>query len=256
MMDKKDYLDISKASDLKDHKDRILYRALEMIPGIISLGTLAGVLVLSYFLPGLVAIFIIIFCFFYLIRVLYFSLHNVLGYFRVKNHIRKDWLKELKKTKTQNWKDIYHLVVLPTYKEGANIVEETIDAILASEYPKEKIMVVLAIEERAGSQARQMAQVIEKKYSDKFFKFLISEHPANIPGEIGGKGSNTAWAAKQSRKLIDSLQIPYENILVSTFDIDTKVYPGYFACVTWYYLNQENRERASYQPVPIYNNNN
>jgi hypothetical protein len=199
-MDKKDYLDISKASDLKNRKDRIVYRALEMIPGVMSLGTLIGVLVLSYFLPAWVAIFIVIFCFFYLVRVFYFSLHNVLGYFRVKSHTKKDWLKEVKKIKDKNWKDIYHLVVLPTYKEGSEIIEETIDAILASDYPKEKMMIVLAIEERAGASAKDMASQMQRKYTDKFFKFLISVHPENIPGEIGGKGQIAPGQAKNPKK--------------------------------------------------------
>jgi len=258
-MDKKDYLDISKASDLKNTKDRILYRFLEILPGTISLGTLFGVLIFSCFWPSWVAIFMIVFCFFYLIRVLYFSIHNILGYFKVKNHTKKDWLCELRKLHQQHgeksWKNIYHLIVLPTYKEGREIVDESIDALLESDYPKEKMMVVLAIEDRAGEPAKQMAREIEKKYKDKFFKFLISVHPDNIPGEIGGKGSNTAWAGKESKKMVDELKIPCENILISTLDIDTKVYPGYFACVTWYYLTSENPERASYQPVPIYNNN-
>jgi hypothetical protein len=257
-MDKKDYLDISKASDLKDKKDRILYRALEMIPGIISLGTLLGVLVLSCFFPSWVAVFMIIFCFFYLIRVLYFSLHNIFGYFRVKNHTKKDWLKELRKNNSlngKNWKDVYHLIVLPTFKENKKIIEESIESILHSEYPKEKMMLVLAIEERAGKSASQMAEDLKEKYKDRLFKFLVTVHPDNIPGEIGGKGSNCAWAGKESKKIVDELKIPYENILVSTLDVDTKVYPGYFACATWYFLNTENPERASYQPVPIYNNN-
>jgi len=254
-VDKKDYLDISKASDIKNTKDRILYRVLETLPGIVSLGTLFGVLVFSYFLPSWVAIFIIIFCFFYLIRILYFSIHQVIGYFRVKSHLKRDWLKELKKVSGKNWKDIYHVVILPTYKEGEEIVRESLGAILQSNYPKEKIIIALAIEDRAGEHARKMAEEIEREYKDKFFKFLISVHPSNIAGEIAGKGSNVAHAGIEIKKLVDKLKIPYENIIVSTFDIDTKVYPQYFACVTWYYLTEENPERASYQPVPIYNNN-
>jgi len=96
---------------------------------------------------------------------------------------------------------------------------------------------------------------VQEKYKNTFFKFLISVHPDNIQGEIGGKGSNTAFAGREAQKMVDELKIPYENVLISTFDIDTKVYPGYFACVTWNYLTEENPERASYQPVPIYNNN-
>jgi len=257
-MQKKEYLEISKASDIKNAKDRILYRALEILPGVISLGTLFGVLVFSWLLPSWVAIFMIVFCFFYLLRVLYFSIHNIFGYIKVRNHTNKDWLAELDKLEIasgKDWRNIYHMIILPTYKEGKEIVEDTLNAIFESDYPNEKIMIVLAVEGRAGQQAKIMAQQVEQKYKDKFYKFLTTVHPDNIAGEIGGKGSNTSYAGREAQKMIDELKIPYQNILISTFDVDTKVYPGYFACVTWNYLNEKNPERASYQPVPIYNNN-
>ncbi len=255
-MDKKEYLDISKASDIKNLRERSLYRLFEMTPGIISLGTLFGVLVFSWLLPSWVAIFIICFCFYYLFRIFYFSLHQLVGYFRVKNNMKKDWLKELKKIKNKNWKDIYHVVIFPAYKETEEIIEESIETLIKSDYPKERMIVVLAVEERAGQIFEKQAKVIAGKYSDKFYKFLITVHPAGIKGELAGKGSNTAFAGKEVKeKIIDKLKIPYENILISTFDIDTKVFPQYFACLTWYYLTEKDPVNASYQPIPVYNNN-
>lgn len=176
--------------------------------------------------------------------------------------MKTDWLEKLKRMpanrggKTKNWKDIYHLVILPTYKEGASIIEESINSLKNADYPKEKMIIILAIEEKAGKKFSDLAKKIEKKYSGDFFKFLTISHPDNIQGEISGKGSNVAYAGKMAReKIIDPLAIPYENILVSTFDIDTKIYPQYFSCLTWYYLTENNPQRASYQPVPVYNNN-
>ncbi|MCX6720075.1 MAG: glycosyltransferase family 2 protein, partial [Candidatus Staskawiczbacteria bacterium] len=232
-MEKSEYLDISKAGDIKNRKERWLYRFFEMIPAGLSLGTLLGVLVFSWLFPSAVAIFIICFCFYYLFRIFYFSLHQTVGYFRVKANMKKNWLHELKKQKS--WKDIYHVIILPTYKESEGIIEETIRSIIKSDYPKEKLIVVLAVEERAGDVFEETAREIVKKYSSRFFKFFVSVHPENIAGEIGGKGSNTAHAGKEAKKLIDELKSPYKNILVSTFDIDTKVFEQYFACLTWHY---------------------
>ena len=200
-MNKNDYINISKASDIKNPKDRILYRFFEMIPGILSLGTLFGVLVFSWLIPSWVAIFIICFCFYYLFRIFYFSLHQTVGYFRVKYNMKKDWLKELKKIKRPegypDWKEIYHIIILPTYKESEKIISESIDSLLNSNYPKEKMIVVLATEERAGEKFEQQAKIIAKKYSGKFFKFLVTAHPDNLGGEIAGKGSNTAYAGRR-----------------------------------------------------------
>lgn len=255
-MDKKDYLDISKASDIQNLKERRLYRFFETLPGLISLGTLLGVLVLSWLFPAQIAIFIISFCFYYLFRIVYFSVHQVVGYLKVKKHLSINWMEKLKKIKNKDWKNIYHLIILPTYKEDQKIIKESLESLINSDYPKEKLIVVLAVEERAGTKVKEMASLVEKKYTAKFFKFLVTLHPDNIKNEIAGKGSNVAYAGKKAReKIIDALKISYENILISSFDIDTKVYPQYFSCLTWYYLTEKNSQRASYQPIPVYNNN-
>ena len=85
---------------------------------------------------------------------------------------------------------------------------------------------------------------------------MITTHPKNISGELAGKGSNETWASRIAKKeIIDPLRIPYENIIISSFDIDTQVYPYYFACLTYHYLTCKEPLRSSFQPVPIYNNN-
>ncbi|MCX6723617.1 MAG: glycosyltransferase family 2 protein, partial [Candidatus Staskawiczbacteria bacterium] len=204
------------------------------------------------------------FCFYYLIRIFYFSLHQLVGYQKVKSNMRKDWLKELKKIKRPgvpsgsypDWKDIYHVIILPTYKEGKGLILESIETLIKSDYPKEKMIIVLAVEGRAGPFFEKQANEIAESYSDKFYKFLVSVHSDRVEGEISGKGSNTAYAGREAKeKIIDKLKIPYENILISTFDIDTKVFPQYFSCLTWYYLTEKDAMYASYQPIPVYNNN-
>jgi len=255
-MEKKDYLDISRASDIKNLKDRALYRFFETVPATLSLGTLLSVFVFSWLVPSWVAIFIICFCFYYLFRIFYFSLHQVVGYFKVKANMKKDWLRELKKVKSNtNWKDIFHVIILPTYKESEEIIEESIESLIMSDYPKEKMVIVLAVEQRAGKIFEDNAKRVAKKYSDKFYKFLVSVHPDGLSGEIAGKGSNTSYAGKEVKKVVDELKIPYKNVLISTFDIDTKVFTQYFACLTYLYLTEKDPENASYQPVPVYNNN-
>ena len=100
-------------------------------------------------------------------------MHQIVGYRKVKSHMKTDWMSQLKKVKGKDWKNIYHIVILPTYKEGAKIIKETIDSLVSSNYPKEKIIVVLSIEEKAGKEFWQMAKRIEQKYTHTFFTFLI-----------------------------------------------------------------------------------
>ena len=85
---------------------------------------------------------------------------------------------------------------------------------------------------------------------------MISRHPAGIPGEIAGKGSNDSWAVKEVKnKIIDELKIPYERIVVSVFDVDTAVHPEFFGCLTFNYLTSDRPLRSSFQPIPLFINN-
>ncbi len=253
-MQKKEYLKIGFSSDIKDSKDRRLFRLLEILPGALSWLTILGVIFLSWQRPVWIAIFIICFDIYWLLKTLFLSLHQQSSFKTMKKNLKIDWLKKLESKK--NWRDIYHLVILPMYREDLEVIRSTFKALISSKYPLDKLIVVLAAEKRVGEQAREVAQAIEKEFGDKFFRFLITVHPKDIPGELAGKGSNETWAGRIAKKeIIDSLKIPYENIIVSSFDIDTQVYPYYFACLTYNYLTCEDPLHSSFQPVPIYNNN-
>jgi len=250
----RNYLNISRAKDLENKKEKILYRLLEIFPGFLSWGTLISAILLSWLAPVAVAIFIILFDLYWLLKVGYLAFHQVVSFWQMKKNLKIDWLEKLSQIK--NWQRIYHLIILPCYKEKKELIEESLNALLYTQYPKDKLLVVLATEERAGEEIQKTAKEIEKKFKNQFLKFLITTHPKNLPDEIAGKGSNVAWAIKKTKeKIIEPLKIATENIIVSDFDIDTKPYPKYFACLTFYYLTAKNPQKSSYQPIPIYNNN-
>ena len=249
-----DYLNLARAQDLKNKKERILYRFFEILPGFFSWGTLAGVFILSWLAPIAVAIFIIVFDLYWLLKVVYLSFYQVASYQQMKKNLKTNWLEKL--NRIGNWQEIYHLIILPMYKEGPEIVRSTLQSLVDSEYPKEKMIVVLATEERGGREIEEMAKKIKEEFEREFFQFFLTCHPQDILGEVAGRGSNLAWAIKEVKeKIINSLKIPEENIIVSAFDIDTRPYPQYFACLTYHYLMAKNRLQSSYQPIPVYNNN-
>lgn len=250
----KDYLNIAQAEDLKNKKEKILYRLLEIFPGFLSLGTLIGAFFLSWLAPVVVAIFIILFDLYWLLKISYLSFHQIVCFSQMRKNLKINWREKL--SQFPDWQKIYHLVILPMYKESKEIIESSLQSLINSDYPKNKLIVVLAVEERMGGEISKMAKEIEEKFSQNFFKFLVTVHPKNLAGEMAGKGSNVAFAIKIAReKVISLLKIPSENIIVSTFDIDTRPYPQYFSCLTFHYLTAENPQKASYQPIPIYNNN-
>ncbi len=247
------YLKISRADQLTG-KDKTLYRALEILPGFLSWLTLLGLIILSYFQPLWVAYFIIVFDVYWLLLVIYLSIHLLAAYKKLKANLKVDW--QAKCQALPNWQKIWHLVIIPTYQEGLEILRPTFQALVESGYDLSRLIVVLAIEERAGPAAQERAQAISREFGQRFGYFLITCHPANIAGEIKGKGANQAWAARVVKeKIIDANKIDYDSILVSVFDCDTVVYPGYFHRLTYVFLTTNEPYRASYQPIPVYHNN-
>lgn len=246
------YFHVAHARDLKG-KDKILYRLLEILPGFLTWSTLIGMVLLSFFKPVWAAIFIIIFDLFWLLKTVHLGIHHYHNWRRMKHNIKVNWQKLLQKLKYEN---IYHLVLLPFYNEGEEVITNTIDALIKSDYDKNKLLIVLASEESAGDSAYDLAVRLKNKYGAEFGEFMITVHPAGIEGEIRGKGPNITYAAEQARRhILNKRGIDYKNVLVSAFDIDTVVWPKYFSCLTWNFLTTEDPQHSSFQPVPLYNNN-
>ncbi len=230
------------------------YRLLEIIPGAAVWITLSLAVLLSYFSPLVVIYFIIIFDTFWLFRVTLFVLFLFVSWRRYRHDSRIDWMAKV--VALPRCRDIYHLVFLPTYKEDLQIIRTTFKSLAADVYPKnERFIVVLAGEEGDKDRFLANAQALREEFGGHFFRFLVTLHPRGLPDEIPGKGSNINWAGHRAQELIDELGIPYENVIVSSFDIDTCVHPQYFACLTYKYLTHPNPTRSSYQPVALYNNN-
>ncbi|MEK7178413.1 MAG: glycosyltransferase family 2 protein, partial [Patescibacteria group bacterium] len=252
-MEKDFYLNIGRASEIADKKERRFYRMLEIFPGFLSWLTLFLVILFSWLFPFWIAIFIIAFDVYWFFKTIFLSLHMRSAFNKMKVNLEKNWLKELDKFK---WQDIYHLVIFPMYKEPLEIVRSSFLSLTKINYPLNKLIIVLAIEERGDETALDIAKEMSHEFGNKFFKFLITKHPADIAGEIAGKGSNDSWAIKEVKsKIIDELKIPYEKIIVSCFDVDTMVHSDFFGCLTYNYLSSEKPLRSSFQPIPLFINN-
>lgn len=258
-----DYLFVGRASDIADRKERLLYRALETLPGFLVWATFVTVVVLSFTKPVWISVFILAFASYWIFKVIYLALHTRSAYKRMRLHEQINWMGRVQNLVPEeytpnvaHWRDIYHLIIIPMYNESFEIVNQSFEALVDTDWPKERLIVVLATEERAGEEAQEVARRIKERYGDTFFRFLVTTHPANIPGELAGKGSNETWGARRAQEeIIDPLGIPHESIIVSSLDSDTVVYPRYFSCVTYHFLTAEHPYRTSFQPVPFFINN-
>jgi hypothetical protein len=173
---------------------------------------------------------------------------------------RKNFSKRLKqdfknKDHFLNWKDVYHVVMLPTAGEPAEIIEPAIASIEKSAYPNDKIIILLALEEREPKKDRdEKVEILKNKFGDKFYDFLVTVHKVKA-GEMKCKASNTTFAAKELRKYLENKKIPLENVILSNFDCDTQIHPQYLAALSYEYVVSPNRLQQAYQPLPMYHNN-
>jgi len=282
------------ANKLKGREKR-LQRFFEIVPGFSSWTIIIGMLILAFRAPLIAAVLIIAFDFYWLLRLLYLTLFLIVSYFRLSAEKETDWMgrvagidsldkysraiegekseRELKKkvslfflkreirklkksgSKIALSKDLYHLVLIPIAKETRDIVEPGLKSIALSDFPPNRIMVVLALEERADEEIKTDARDLLRHYKSKFFDMKIVVHPDGIATEAKAKGANATFAAKETAKYFKKKKIPFENVIVSCFDSDTVVKSDYFASLTYYFQTCPERERASFQPVPVYNNN-
>ena len=228
---------------------------MEIIPGAISWGIIIVLISLSIFNPVACAISIIVFDFYWIIRTVYLSTLLVLAHRKLFQEKGKDWLSECQRLDVKkDWSKLYHLIIFPVYKEGLGVLRPSLEALRNSRYPKEKMIVVLAFEERYAH-AQANAITLETEFKAAFFGYLSTFHPDKTPGETRTKGANATWAAKRAREFLDRKAIAYEDVIISCFDADTCADQEYFGCLTYHFLTQLKPHQASYQPMPVYNNN-
>ena len=230
-------------------------RFLEVIPGGISWGLIVTLVLLAFFKPVACAIIIIIFDFYWIIRSTYLTMLLVLARHRLAREKDKDWLRACQGLKPQGrWEKLYQLVLFPVYNEGLEVLRPSLEALNRSHYPKDKIIVVLTFEER-NPRCRENALKLEKEFAGLFFACVSTFHPDGLPAESRTKGANATWGAKFARSLVDARGIDYASVIISCFDADTCVEPEYFGCLSYSFLTLDAPHQASYQPMPVYNNN-
>ncbi|MCX5711392.1 MAG: glycosyltransferase family 2 protein, partial [Candidatus Omnitrophica bacterium] len=235
--------------------EKRLKRIFEIMPGALSWGIIITFIIIAFVNPVICAILIIIFDFYWIIRTAYLTILLVMAYRSLHKEKFRNWIEDCEAlVPVADWRKVYHLVIFPVYKEPPETLIHSLESLRMSDYPKEKLIVVMAYEER-NPLARQNAAILEAEFKDEFFAFLSTFHPDNVPGEKRTKGANATWAGKRAREFLDTKKIGYENVLISCFDSDTCVDPEYFACLTYHFLTCPHPHQASYQPIPVYNNN-
>jgi cellulose synthase/poly-beta-1,6-N-acetylglucosamine synthase-like glycosyltransferase len=146
-------------------------------------------------------------------------------------------------------------VIFPVAKESRRVLQPSVESLVRQAFPTSRMLVILAVEERAPDEVKQGARELQQRYRGKFLELLVTIHPSGLPGEARVKGANASYAAKAAAAYFERQGIAFERVIVSCFDADTVVSPSYFGCLTYSFLMCPDRTRASFQPIPMFHNN-
>ncbi|MEK7170894.1 MAG: glycosyltransferase family 2 protein [Patescibacteria group bacterium] len=230
-------------------------RLWEIIPGLATWVTILGLLTLSFVSPRFVATFVLLFAIYWVVRIIIMTNYLLAGYRRYRREQKVDWLVRLKAEFPARWEDLYHLAIVPTYKEDISILRHTLGAIKDSNYLSKKLIVVIAFEERETELAPEYAKTLRHEFEHSFGGLLTTFHPGDIPGEVRGKGPNITWSARRALEYIDDKKINCDDVIVTTLDADNRVDKNYFGNVSWAFLNDPDPHHKSFQPLPMFFNN-
>jgi len=166
-------------------------------------------------------------------------------------------VKDITKIKDQilDWREIVHVVMLPTAGEPAEVIEPSIQALVDCNFPNHQFIILLATEEREPEKERmEKVNYLKNKFQGVFRDFIVTTHIVK-DNEMKAKGSNATFAAKQLVRYLEKNNIDRKKVIFSNFDCDSVAHKEYFAALTYEYIIDPKRLQRSYQPLPMYHNN-
>lgn len=263
---------------LKSEKTKT-YRNLERLPAILSYSLLALPLILSQISPRATAIFILGYLLMWFVRAIGLNVRVLQGWNQTMNHQTYKWqpmLEDLEKREVTiddpKWhatnihrleiqpalvkpSEVIHLIMIAIYNESRDIVEPTVESVLASDYDMKKVALVIAYEERGPDHTKELAKDLIKKYGKKFMFAEAIEHPHDIPNEVIGKGGNITYAGRILQKKFAKMKVDPNRVIVTTLDSDNRPHKNYLPALTYTYCLCPEPKYISFQPIAMYTNN-
>lgn len=247
-------------------KRKMLYK----VPFIVSVSVLLGFIALV-FLDAYLAIIVGSLV---ILLVVYKSFINfpvsVYATKKIKKTMKEDYYPEIK----ESYKDLFHIVLVPAYKEDKeDLYEEKVISTRKSKIA-DAISVVFVLEQN-DEKAQEIVSKLEKRYDNVF----MIVHPPE-EGIVRGKSSAMAYAGKMigsirykrefelpekanentrkhTKEFIEKFRnlVKDKEVVIHDTDIDYWFPHNYFEYFTKVYLETENRKRAVFQPIIALINN-
>jgi hypothetical protein len=271
-----------------------LYRFFEILPGTLSFLFILAPAAIGFWRAGLATYMVILYMLIWFFRNVTMSFKAVRTFNKMESLKLTDWrelleadfyncdakLKELNESKIQRGDalsrfrkfrlkrfcelgdrslspdQLVHVFMVPMMTESYEIVKETLDSIIKNNYNVAgQVILQICPEERVNHKNKETVARLKKEFKDSFLKLIVTEHPAGLPDELIGKGGNIDWAAEKLSGELKKMGIEDQRVMITTLDADNLIHPEYIAHLSYMYLINFDRDRASYQPIALYINN-
>lgn len=266
------------------------YRFFEMVPALVSWGSIILLVVLSLWNPLLAGIYILLIIVTLLIKATGIAYHTLKGSRTIGRAQKVDWhsrlmdltdpvaafvrvqkssLKELgMASHAENLRlmsaapdayplpsEVNHAVIVATYNESYDVLQPTIESVVNGTFDAKQIILVIAYEERGGPATEGTVKQLRDEYAHRFKAFEIVKHPKNLPDEVVGKGANITYAGQFLAGWLKKNKIEYRNVIVTTLDSDNRPHKTYFDYVAYEFIVHDDRKHLAFQPVSLFLNN-
>lgn len=234
--------------------ERKVQRALEILPGFVSINIILFPYWGIFVIPNVVAYFILSYNVYWFYQSFQIAISGIVSHLRIQASMKYDWLSDLKSF--PDWKKIRHVIIVPTYKEPLHILERTFHSIAKQTLPKNQIIVMLAMERNEPKEDREKkVKVLKSKFGKSFHKFFVTVHKL-VPGEVAGKASNEKHAALWFKKrYINKGKYDIKHLVVTSCDADHVFHKKHFASLSFKFLDHPERYLRFWQPAILFYNN-
>lgn len=227
-------------------------RLLEVILPLLSVTLITMPFWGSFVFPVLLAYFIIFFDVYWLYKSFNLLICLYISSKKIKNAEKTNWLKKI--GDLPNSPKMSHVIIIPTYSEEIEKIKETIDGIKNQTFPLKRIYVFVAMEERE-KEVHVKSKILEDSYKNIFGGLYFTFHP-DLPGEVKGKSSNEAYAARKAYKiLIEEKKLDINYMTVSSVDADSIFDPQYFSYLSYKFLTSDKPHLRFWQSATVYYSN-
>jgi hypothetical protein len=178
-------------------------------------------------------------------------------YFKMRRDMRTDWLARCRDDALPDGcpdpLSYYHLSIIPTYTEPYRVLEQTCQAIVDANYPKERklIGIITRVTDEPGW---ANVERLRERFGDQVAGFFHIKDPMEPP-LVPGKSAAMNWGGRDMVERLTALGYDLGQVLVTDLDSDYRVHREYFGWISYHHARWHRRDYVIWQPVPLFHNN-